>query len=470
MAQPIAPDYATVFLFPPCLEDWVPQDHYVRFLRELVDGLDLPALGFVVPTGSEGRPPYAASLLLKIWLFGYVHKVFSSRKLEQACTENLPLLWLTGLVQPDHNSIWRFWRDNKKALGELFKHTVRLAVKVGLVGLALQAVDGTKIQAVASNHSGWTKEGMEKRLQELDQVVEQAETQVQAQEQLPGLEPQAQRLPRELASRQQLKEKVQAGLAELAVNGRGHYHPQEPEALRMKCEGRNRFAYNAQAVADAQVGIVTAAEVAAQETDVNQLTPMLQSAQANVGSATAVAVADTGYGSAEDLAQAEQAGFTVIAPLCEGKPNNHPYHASQFTYRPQIDQVICPQGQALSFEREKDRRGVPVRVFRCHCADCPVRDQCTRDKRGRMIEIGPHHATVVAHRQQLGLPENQAKLRRRAVIIEPVFATIKQRLGFRRWTVRGLINVRAQWSLLCLTVNLIKLWTVWQKGAWLMDS
>src|SRR5215213_3314337 len=157
MAQPITPDYGQQFIFPPALEDWVPAHHAVRFIREFVDQLDLGSLGFAMPTALNGRPPYHPSLLLKIWLYGYFERIRSTRKLETACKEHLPLVWLTGTLQPDHNSLWRFWKENKKALREVFKQTVRVAVQTGAVGLVLQAVDGTKIEAAASGYSGWSK-------------------------------------------------------------------------------------------------------------------------------------------------------------------------------------------------------------------------------------------------------------------------------------------------------------------------
>src|SRR5271154_4521086 len=157
MAQPTAPDYGQQFLFPPALEDWVPDDHPARFLREFVDQLDLPKLKFVIPAAAEGRPPYAPSLMLKIWLYGYFHRIRSTRKLEIACGEHLSLLWLTGLIVPDHNSLWRFWKENKTAMGQVFKQTVQLALRTGAVGLALQALDGTKIQAAGSGPTGWSK-------------------------------------------------------------------------------------------------------------------------------------------------------------------------------------------------------------------------------------------------------------------------------------------------------------------------
>ena len=256
-----------------------------------------------------------------------MNRLFSTRQLERAAGENLALIWLLGTLRPDPNSIGRFWRDNQSALREVFKESVRVAVKVGWVGFALQAVDGTKIQAVASRHTGWTKEGMEQKLPELDLVLDQAQVQTQETLDLP-----ANRLPAELLEKQALREQIRAGLKELPQTRREHYHPHEPEAHRMPCEGGNRLAHKAQAVADAQANIITAAAVTGQENDVGQLVPMLPAAQANTGVWPAVALGDTHYGSAQDLAQADQVGLTVIAPLFEGKPKgNNPYHASEFT-------------------------------------------------------------------------------------------------------------------------------------------
>src|SRR5580704_15352746 len=207
MARPIAPDYGQQFLFPPALEDWVPADHPARFIREFVEQLDLPALGFAPPTVVAGRPPYAASLLLKIWLYGYFHRIRSTRKLEVACREHLSLLWLSGLIQPDHNSLWRFWSENKKALREVFKQTVQLALKTGAVGLALQALDGTKIQAACSGPKGWRKEYMEKLLAQLDAATEEIENKV-TEENSTGDPTPGYRLPENLAQRQALREEI----------------------------------------------------------------------------------------------------------------------------------------------------------------------------------------------------------------------------------------------------------------------
>src|SRR5580704_4839259 len=327
MTRVIAPDYGQQFLFPPALEDWVAQDHPARFLREFVDQLDLPALGFAIPSASEGRPPYAPSLLLKIWLYGYFHRIRSTRKLEVACGEHLSLLWLTGLLAPDHNSLWRFWRDHQKALRQVFKQTVQVAVRSGAVGLALQALDGTKIQAAASTPQGWSKEYMEKLLAQLDDALADIELKVLDEnagaDQQPGY-----RLPAGLAERQALREQIKTGLAQLAADGRKSYHPVEPEARRMKLGDRNRYAYNAQAVVDAQAGVVVACDVTRQEHDHGQLAPMIQQVQANLGVAAqnTLTLADSGYGAGADLQAAADQGLAVLVPPAEGTPaKDNPY-------------------------------------------------------------------------------------------------------------------------------------------------
>jgi transposase len=465
MAQPITPDYGQQFLFPPALEDWVPADHPARFIREFVEQLDLSALGFAVPTAVEGRPPYAPSLLLKIWLYGYFHRIRSTRKLEAACCEHLSLLWLTGLIVPDHNSLWRFWRDNKKALRHIFKQTVQLAVRTGAVGLALQALDGTKIQAACSGPSGWRKEYMDKLLAQLDAALEDIELKVVA-ENADGDEP-GYRLPAGLAERQALRQEIQKGLAQLQADGRNHYHPAEPEARRMKVGDTNRYAYNAQAIADEKEGVIVACEATRQETDVGQLSPMIEQARENLGVAATgtLTVADTGYGSGADLQAAAQQQLQVLAPPSEGKPaHDNPYAAQHFHYDPTSQSVTCPQSRQLDHEGHTTKNEQRVERFRCHHRDCPVRDHCTRDPKGRQIEVWPHQEQVQAMRARLQEPLAQEQWQCRSQIIEPRFAQLKQHDGFRRWTVRGLEGVQTQWSLLCATLNLRVLYKRWRSG------
>ncbi len=461
MAQPIAPDYGQQFLFPPALEDWVPADHPARFLREFVDQLELPALGFVLPSASEGRPPYAPSLLLKIWLYGYFHRIRSSRKLEVACGEHLSLLWLTGLIAPDHNSLWRFWHGNQKALRQIFKPSAQLALRTGAVGLVLQALDGTKIEAAASGYSGWSQEYMEKLLTALDVALDQTELALlQENPEAPGY-----RLPAGLAERQALREQVKTGLAQLAADGRHHYHPVEPEARRMKVGGTNRFAYNAQAVVDGKEGVIVACEAGRQETDAGQLVPLIEQARENLGVASGptLTLADTGYGAGADLPAAQEKGLPVLVPPAEGKPaQDNPYAGQHFAYDAQARTVTCPQKRGLDYEGHTEKAGQRVERHRCHGQDCPVRALCTRDPKGRQIEVWPHTEVVQAMRGKLQTPFGRELYQQRSQLIERRFGQIKQHDGFRRWTVWGLEAVRTQWSLLCTTLNLRILYKRWR--------
>ena len=463
MSKPIAPNYGEQFLFPPALEDWVAADHPVRFLREFVDQLDLGSLGFVIPAASEGRPPYAPGLLLKIWLYGYMHRIRSTRKLEVACREHLSLVWLTGCLQPDHNSLWRFWRENKKALRAVFKRSAQLAAEAGLVGLVLQAVDGTKIAAAASGYSSWNKERLQKMLAQLDAELEQAEREIEKEGEPSA--PSGYRLPAELADKQALREKIRTGLEQMQQLKREHLNPGEPEARRVKCEGTNRFGYNAQAVVDAKAGIITAAQVANQENDAGLLVPMVEEAQQNCGPSQAT-VADSSYGTAADIAKAAAKQLNVlIRPHGQAVAERRPYHAHNFRYEPEGRRVICPEGQELEFARRMAQKGQMVEVFACHVRDCPVRHLCTKDQRARRtVEIWPHTAAVQQMRERLKDPKAAAQLAQRAGIVERVFGHIKQQEGFRRWTVRGLEGVNTQWALLCCAMNLRTLCQHWRKA------
>lgn len=463
MANPIAPDYGQQFLLPPALEDWVAADHPARYLREFVDELNLGEMGFEMPTCLDGRPPYAPSLLLKIWLYGYYYRIRSTRKLEAACREHLPLVWLTAMIAPDHNSLWRFWKANKKAMRAVFKKTVEVAVASGCVGLALQAVDGTRIEAAASGYSGMSRQYMEKLLAALDTALDQTELKIAEENQ--GQAQAECRLPAGLAERKALREQIKAGLAQLAADHREHHHPVELEARRMKVGSTNRFAYNAQVVADEQEGIIVAAEVVREENDFGQLVPMIQQAQENqgIGSLVATTVADSGYAGGTDLQAAADRQMAVLAPPAEGPAQrDHPYTAHRFRYDENAKTVTCPRGVKLDHQGQTTKEGLVVQRYRCRCQDCPVKAQCTKDSRGRQIEIWPHTPAVQRMRQRLQSPVLHQQWRRRQEIVERQFGQIKQHDGFRRWTVWGLEGVRAQWLMLCSTLNLRVLYKRWQ--------
>src|SRR5208337_2888856 len=208
-------------LLPQSLEDWVPRDHPARFIREFVDALDLGELGLRERMSEGGRPPYANDLLLKVWLYGYLARMRGTRELERACREHLSLVWLTGRHAPDHNTLWRFWRDNLGALREVFRAGVKVAAAQGLVGMICHAVEGTKIRAVASRRTVEHRKELAKALERVERSIAEMEAAVEAAEQeATG----AYRLPERLQEAAKLRQAIRESLGKMQEVKREHLH------------------------------------------------------------------------------------------------------------------------------------------------------------------------------------------------------------------------------------------------------
>ncbi len=461
------PDRSQVFLLPPSLEDWVPVDHPVRFIDAFVVSLDLPSLGFEVGHAPTGRPRYSAQLLLSVYLYCYFDRIRSLRRMERACVENVALMWLTGNEHPDHNTLWRFFRDNKEAIRKVLKQSVKVAADANLIGMVLHAVDGTKIEAQASCKTAYYREKLEKALGRADASITEMEELLDASEES-GID--SYRLPEDLADAKKCREKIRKSLAELDEAGANSLQPSEPDARIMKCNGRMVFSYNAQAVTDDKAGIIVAGDVVTQETDHGLLASMIDTVKETAGDVAETTLADKGYSADKDLAQAEEKGYEVLVNLgknVDPAEGEKPFHTSRFVYDSEEDCCICPLGNKLQFRSTKKARRGDGRLRVYHCAgykDCPKRWQCSSNKRGRTIELSEHHETVARQRAKQKDEDAKAKLARRGVIVEPTFALAKHVLEFRRWSYRDLEANRAQWSLICSTINLHKLFAAWLKG------
>ena len=459
-------DYQKQWLFPPSLEDWVPEDHPARMVREFVDSQDLGELGFRPRKSEDGRPNYSADLLLKVWLYGYMTRIRSSRGLERACMDQIGMVWLAGMHQPDHTTLWRFWRDNRPGIRRLFGQLLKVAVSLELVGMVLHAVDGTKVVSQASERRGWHRAKLEKKLASLEAAIreimketEQAETREQGES----------RLPEKLRDKEQLREQIREQLKRLDAEERDHLNPQDPDARVMPGKGGRRFAYNAQAVADAGSRLIVAADVVNEANDQRQLVPMLEQVEQNLGGVARETVADNGYATITALGAAGRKQYPVLVDLSEPAAGERPYHISQFAYDPATDCCVCPRGETLTLDGFKRRPEVEnpytVRVYRCQSYEsCPVRWQCSSNKAGRTVHIHPDYAALERQRLKQARPGKREALKKRGSIIEPVFGWSKEILGLRRWTVRGLEQTRTQWLLMCTAINLRRLHRSWVSG------
>lgn len=464
MSYEIHADHSQQFLLPPSLEDWVPENHPVRFVRDFVTELDLEALGFHRRWSEKGRPSYSSELLLSVWLYCYMEKIRSSRKAEHACCTHLPLIWLTGMNYPDHNSLWRFWRAHRKALRNVFRQSVSVAQRLGLVGMVTHALDGTKIQVRSSKKGALHRADLEALRDAIDASIQAMETAIESE----PADSASTALPEKLREQSHRRAAIQGALSTLDELGQKHHLPGEPDARLMKqSTGRTGWSYNAQAVVDASNGIVVAEAVTNEAGDYRQLTPMLEQARANTGGVADATVADAGYRNAGQEADAHAEGHTVIVPEHgREKDDGSPYHRSRFTYDEERDVYVCPQGGDLPYKRTIPARGnkPTTRVYQgLECKRCPVRDQCTRNRSGRTINRDTNAAFREEQQARRARPEYQELMRQRKAIVEPLFGHLKENAAFRRWTARGLENAEAQWTVLCTITNLKKMYKRWRR-------
>jgi transposase len=463
MSRALHADRSQVFLLPPSLDDWVAPDHPVRFVADLVASLDLPALGFRTPA-LEGRRPYAAELLVGVWLFGWMERVRSSRALEKACLRDVAFLWLTGNQHPDHVTLWRFFSEHKARLKPLFRRVVQLAAEAGLVGFALHALDGTKLQAAGSTETAWHKDALAKRLATLDAWVEAEMARVERAE--AAAEP-SYAMPASMADAEARRAELRAALARLEAAGTGHLQPSEPEARLMKLRGGGiALGYNAQAVVDDDSGLIVAAELSAEAHDHGQLGPRLGEVVETFGRAAELSVADTGYDDGASFADAEARQLAVAVPL-QRPSEQGPYAKDTFAYDAGRDGYVCPRGTFLPLEgvrKPTTGKPHPLPVYRCPNRSCPVRAACSKDPKGRTVRRTPFEPARARQGERNGRPAERRAIELRKTIVEPAFAQVKHNDGFRRFTVRGVVGARAQWLLACLALNLRTLYEAWAMG------
>lgn len=463
------------WLFPPTLEELIPGDHPARFVAAFVEELDRATwarMEVAIDGDPLGAPSYDPRGLLGVWLYGFMTGVRSSRKLEAACRDQVPYLWLTGWEHPDHNTLWRFYQAHRRQMRALFKRTVKTAVRMGLVDLAVQAVDGTKIAGNSAKARTYDGDGLRQLLERTEVAIRDLEAQNES-----GGDPPPARLPEELAEKQALRDRVRSALEKVAAEeDPKHLNLTDPDARLMKGAHGYVAGYNGQAVvsplnpqaAGCTGLLITAADVTQDPADQDQLVPMIEQAEATTGCAAGLTLADGGYHSGPNLERCAETGRPVAMPE-SGRPPAaapDPYGRDAFVYDEETDAYTCPESQTLRFVGEKHRQARPVtriyRASRAICLACPAFGVCTKDRRhGRMLEIGPHDLALRNHRAWMATAAAKTAYRQRKQLPEPVFGILKEQQSARRFLLRGLTSVRAEWMLLATTFNLRTLYRVW---------
>lgn len=462
------------WLLPLSLDEALAADHPVRFVAAFVDSLtneEWAQFGIQLQGQALGAPSYPPQTLLSIFIYGFMCGVRSTRKLEAACREQLPYWWLTGRQFPDHNTLARFYDSHRSAMRLLLKRTVQTAIRAGLVDLAVQAVDGTKIAANASKSRTYSEEGLKRLLARTEEEI--AELEAQSKE---DLDAQPARLPKALLQAKELSDKVRSALDELALAEEKELRNLSDRDARL-VKSRDGFiaGYNAQIMvspttkrADGTSGrIITSTAVVCDRNDTAQLLPMIDSAARMTGQRAGITLADAGYHSGANLAGCFGRGQRVLMPEAQEKALKQPFHQNAFVYDSASDSYTCPQGQTLTFSGLKRRSGRPeVRVYGASpavCRTCPVSDLCTKNKRhGRLLEVSNQDSHLRRHRALMATEDAQATYQQRKQLPEPVFGILKEQQGARRFLRRGLENVRSEWDLLAAGFNLNTLFRHWK--------
>jgi transposase len=441
---------------PASLDALIPDDHPVRFVAAYLDDLDTTdwaSMGISLVANDRGASRYHPRVLLAIWVWGFLVGVRASRKLEAACAEQLSFLWLTGQQRPDHNTLWRFYAAHRAGMRYLLTHTIQTAVRTGLVDLALQAVDGTKMAGNAAKDRTYDAKGLDRLIERTEQAIADLEAQNAT-----GGDDAPPRLPDELATKTALLERVREAKRALAPGSR--INLTDREARLLKSRSGYVAGYNAQAVvsptneeiAGCRGMVITAADVPDAPSDHEQLVPMMEQAAAQTGQPAETTLADGGYHSGAVLAATS--GHCIVMPESQGRLDS-PYHRDRFTYDAQHDTYTCPEGQVLTMRSTKKNGERVYRGVAAICRACPAFGRCTKEKRqGRSLEVGPYEDLLVAHRLWMRSEQAQRLYGRRKELVEPVFGIVKEQQGGRRFLLRGREAVRSEWMLLAAAFNL----------------
>lgn len=462
------------WLLPPTLNELIPADHPARFIAAFVDGLDAEMWGELeidLAGDPMGAGAYHPRALLSIWVYGFMTGVRSSRKLEAACRDQISYMWLAGMQRPDHNTLWRFYRAHRDQMRALMRRTVRTAVKAGLVDLALQAVDGTRIAANASRGRTFDAKGLKRLLDRVEAAIKDLEGQNST-----GDDPPPASLPEELASAEALRQRVSEALGRVEQEEGPRYEnlTDKDAGLLSTPNGGFIVGYNAQSMAaplnplaseeadgrGSGAGmIITAVEVTSGPDSHPQLVPMIEASAHNTGTSEGVVtLADAGYHSGANLADCDSSGYQVLMPETHDRKRLSPYHKEHFTYRTETDTYLCPQEEVLSYKDTfKHQRGYVVRRYRAQghvCRACPAFGECTKSIHGRTIRVSVHEPLLQRHTKIMATDSAKDLYRRRKALIEPVFGLLKECHGARRFLLRGRTNVLSEWSLLATAFNL----------------
>lgn len=444
-------------LFPERLDDYIAEDSSVRVIDVFIDDLDISGLGFKSEPNDTGRPAYHATTMLKLYVYGYLNRVHSSRRLEREAQRNVELMWLTGRLAPDFKTIADFRKNNGEAIRLVCREFVMLCRKLNLFSEAFVAIDGSKFKAVNNRDRNFTRAKMKRRLAEVEASIDRylaklasADRQEPAEDKTQRLEDKITALKQEMARLKKLEARM------LEVPDR-QISLTDPDARSMNSRGSGLVGYNVQTAVETQNHLIVAHEVTNVGSDRRQLTKMAKQAK----SAMAIkkkqklrVVADRGYYRGEEFLACDEANITAYVPKPDTSGNRAKgqFGRDDFHYIAKDDEYECPAGERLIYRFTREESGKMIRRYwTSACFGCPIKSKCTTGQY-RRVSRWEHEAVVEA--AEARLDQNPTVMRTRRAVVEHPFGTLKAWMGSTHFLTKTLDRVSTEMSLHVLAYNL----------------
>jgi transposase len=448
-------------LFPDRLDDFVSEDNQARVIDFFIDKLDISGLGFKTEPNDTGRPAYHPAMMLKLYVYGYLNRVNTTRRLEREAQRNIELMWLTGRLAPDFKTIADFRKNNGEAIGLVCREFVMLCKKLDLFADAFVAIDGSKFKAVNNRDRNFTKAKMKRRLQQIDESIERYLGQIASTDRQESavVSDKTERLQSKIAKLEEEMERLKKLEVRMLEGPDEQISLTDPDARSMATSGRGSgmVGYNVQTAVDVKHHLILAHEVTNVGHDRNQLANMSKQAKAVIGTDRLDVVADRGYFKGEEILDCEQAGITTYLP----KPQTSNSMAKglfakrDFIYHSEGDEYRCPAGERLTYSSSSVEKGQTIRRYRTSaCKTCSIKSECTTGKERRMRRW-EHEAVVDALQSRMDREPERMKARRETV--EHPYGTIKSWMGHTHFQTRTLERVSTEMSLHVLAYNMKRL-------------
>lgn len=447
-------------LFPEAIDDYITSDNPVRVIDAFVNSLDMKELGFNRDEPNiNGRPSYNPRDLLKLYLYGYLNRIRSSRKLETEAARNLELLWLLRKLKPDFKTIADFRKDNNEAIKKVFKEFNMLCKDWDLFGQEVIAVDGSKFRASNSKRNNYSKKKIKRHLKYIDEKIDSYMNELDKNDQdeedirIPSEEEIKKRI-KDLENRKQKYETLQQKIEE---SGENEISTTDPEARLMSVSNNGiEVSYNVQNTVDNKHNLVVDTDIINNPSDQGQLSKMAKQAKDLFEKETITVLADKGYYSTNDLVECEEENIEtyVAKQKYTGSIANEDFRLDKFKYNEENDTYLCPAGQVLYPGKTRKEKGVEYQVYKNYraCQACEFKDQCTKSEKGRRVHRNLKQDVLdkVDERTR----KNRTLYAKRQMIVEHPFGTIKRAWGFNSFLTRGLSSVGAENKLHFLAYNM----------------